>query len=112
MLISTPLYSPQPFRVLVRLHFVEKMESVSPEITEEVQELKSQGNTAYSSGDYAQAIQYFTQALQLDPSNGTLYCNRSMAHSSLLQWEDALFDAKMVIFYHTSSSLSVMADMS
>lgn len=84
------------------------MESVSsPEIAEEVQELKSQGNAAYSSGDYAQAIQYFTQALQLDPSNGTLYCNRSMAHSSLLQWEDALFDAKMVSYHPLSPSLSL-----
>jgi tetratricopeptide (TPR) repeat protein len=73
------------------------METLSSEVTEVVQELKSKGNTAYGSGDYVEAIKYFTEALQLDNTNGTLYCNRSMAYSSLLQWEDALSDAKMVI---------------
>jgi stress-induced-phosphoprotein 1 len=72
-------------------------QTASSEVTEEVQELKSKGNTAYGAGNYAEAIQYFTQAIHLDGTNGTLFCNRSMAHSSLLQWEDALSDAKMAV---------------
>lgn len=77
------------------------------DLTEQVQELKARGNEAYTNGDYQNAIIYFTKAIELDNKNETLYCNRSMAHSSLLQWEDAVQDAKMVkldfsIFFNVS----------
>ena len=61
------------------------------------EELKSKGNQAFSSGDYAQAIAYFTDAISIDPSNHILYSNRSASYASLRNYEAALEDAIKLI---------------
>jgi tetratricopeptide (TPR) repeat protein len=66
------------------------------ELSAQVQELKSRGNSEYSAGNYREAIDLFSQAILLDNKNEILYCNRSMAYSSLEQWKDALHDAQIV----------------
>lgn len=60
-------------------------------------ELKAKGNAAFSSGNFAEAIIFFTEAIQLDPSNHVLYSNRSAAEASLKQYDKALEDAKKVV---------------
>ncbi|KAL9250817.1 Hsp70-Hsp90 organizing protein 2-like protein [Drosera capensis] len=56
-------------------------------------DFKSKGNAAFAAGDYAAAIAYFTDAINLSPTNHVLYSNRSAAHASLGQYSDALTDA-------------------
>lgn len=59
-------------------------------------DLKQKGNAEFSAGNFVQAIQYFSDAIVLEPVNEVLYCNRSMAHASLENWEQSATDAKTV----------------
>ncbi|KAL1190866.1 Hsp70-Hsp90 organizing protein 3 [Cardamine amara subsp. amara] len=61
------------------------------------EEEKSKGNAAFSSGDYATAINHFTEAINLSPTNHVLYSNRSAAYASLHRYKKALSDAKKTI---------------
>lgn len=61
------------------------------------EELKAQGNKAFSSGDYSAAVDLFSQAIQMDPSNHVLYSNRSAAYCSLKNYQQALDDAEKAI---------------
>ncbi|KAJ2653595.1 Hsp90 cochaperone [Coemansia sp. RSA 1250] len=60
-------------------------------------DLKTQGNAAFSSGNHEEAVKLFTQAIELDPTNHVLYSNRSAALSSLKKYDDALKDAEKTI---------------
>ncbi|KAK4156170.1 hypothetical protein C8A00DRAFT_30983 [Chaetomidium leptoderma] len=57
-------------------------------------ELKALGNKAIAAKDFDEAIDKFTQAIALDPSNHILYSNRSAAHASKKDWDGALSDAE------------------
>lgn len=59
--------------------------------------LKAQGNKAFQAGQFEEAIQHFTAAIDLDPSNHVLYSNRSASHASLSQYDEALTDAEQVV---------------
>ena len=52
-----------------------------------------QSNTACQNGDFPQAIQLYSEAIQLDPANHILYSNRSAAHIKLGQFSKALQDS-------------------
>ena len=56
-------------------------------------DLKTQGNAAFSSGDYENAIKLFTQAIELDTTNHVLYSNRSAAFANQKNYKMALQDA-------------------
>lgn len=59
--------------------------------------LKSQGNAAFAAGQYKQAIEQFTSALNLDPNNAILFSNRSAAYAGARQWTAALEDAQRAV---------------
>lgn len=59
-------------------------------------ELKNQGNKAFQAKDYDTAIDLFTKAIELDPSNFVLWSNRSAAKAGKRQWAAALEDAEQV----------------
>ena len=61
-----------------------------------VEELKTRGNKAFSAKSYDEAINLFSQALSIDPSNHVLYSNRSASHAGKRQWNAALEDAEKV----------------
>lgn len=61
------------------------------------QYLKEEGNTAYEMGKYEEAIRMFTEAIDLDAENKTLYCNRSMAYAALSNWIKSAADARKAI---------------
>ncbi|AAZ11407.1 stress-induced protein sti1, putative [Trypanosoma equiperdum] len=60
-------------------------------------ELKNKGNQEFSSGRYREAAEFFSQAINLDPSNHVLYSNRSACFASLHQYAQALSDAEKCV---------------
>lgn len=67
---------------------------VSPEAKKRAAESKSRGDEAFKRNDYHTAIDSYTQAIDLNPSDGTLHSNRSLCWMKLGQAEQALADAK------------------
>ncbi|KAK5651523.1 hypothetical protein OQA88_11977 [Cercophora sp. LCS_1] len=57
-------------------------------------ELKALGNKAIAAKNFDEAIDKFTQAIAIDPSNHILYSNRSATYASKKDWENALKDAE------------------
>ncbi|PON46106.1 N-terminal acetyltransferase A, auxiliary subunit [Parasponia andersonii] len=67
---------------------------VTPEAKKKAAEAKSRGEEAFKRKEYDIAVDAYTQAIDLDPSDGTLYSNRSLCWLRLGQAEQALIDAK------------------
>ncbi|KAJ3405438.1 Hsp90 cochaperone [Chytridiales sp. JEL 0842] len=67
-----------------------------------VDELKSQGNKAFSSGDFDAAIDLFSKAIELDSSNHVLFSNRSAAYASKRDYIKALEDAEKTVSINSS----------
>eukprot|EP00029_Vermamoeba_vermiformis_P007801 TRINITY_DN3475_c0_g1_i1.p1 TRINITY_DN3475_c0_g1~~TRINITY_DN3475_c0_g1_i1.p1 ORF type:complete len:452 (-),score=92.98 TRINITY_DN3475_c0_g1_i1:105-1460(-) len=65
--------------------------------TTQVNDLKNKGNTCFQSGNYEEAIQHFSAAIALDPTNHILYSNRSGSYASLKNYIKALEDADRTI---------------
>ncbi|KAK3694489.1 hypothetical protein B0T22DRAFT_452619 [Podospora appendiculata] len=59
-----------------------------------VDELKALGNKAIAAKNFDEAIEKFTQAIELAPDNHILYSNRSAAYASKKEWDNALKDAE------------------
>lgn len=55
--------------------------------------LKAEGNKLFAEKKFAESIEKFSQAIELDPSNHVLYSNRSGAYASLRDYAKALADA-------------------
>ena len=62
-----------------------------------VDQLKSQGNAALQAEKYADAVKFYTEAIELDPSNHILYSNRSAAYAKTGDFEQSLKDAEQTI---------------
>ncbi|CCW68479.1 unnamed protein product [Phytomonas sp. Hart1] len=60
-------------------------------------ELKTKGNKEFSSGNYIEAINHFSKAIQLDSSNHVLFSNRSACYAALHRYKEALDDADACI---------------
>lgn len=67
---------------------------VSPEAKKKAAEAKSRGDDAFNTKDFHTAVDAYTQAIDLDPTDGTLFSNRSLCWIRLGQAEHALADAK------------------
>ncbi|KAL7747249.1 Hsp90 cochaperone [Sorochytrium milnesiophthora] len=61
------------------------------------EELKAQGNKAFSSGNFTEAVELFSKAIEGDASNHVLYSNRSAAYASLKDFDHALADARKTV---------------
>ncbi|KAL8703125.1 MAG: hypothetical protein Q9201_003684 [Fulgogasparrea decipioides] len=55
--------------------------------------LKAEGNKAFAAKDFDEAIDKFSQAIEIEPTNHVLYSNRSGAYASLKNFDKALEDA-------------------
>jgi len=55
--------------------------------------LKAEGNKAFTEKRFQDAVDKFSQAIELDPSNHVLYSNRSGAYASLKDYDHAYEDA-------------------
>jgi stress-induced-phosphoprotein 1 len=61
------------------------------------EELKARGNQAFAEKRYDQAISLYTDALEIDGSNHTLYSNRSGAYCATQRYRQAEADARKAI---------------
>eukprot|EP01029_Cantina_marsupialis_P028176 TRINITY_DN775821_c0_g1_i1.p1 TRINITY_DN775821_c0_g1~~TRINITY_DN775821_c0_g1_i1.p1 ORF type:complete len:421 (-),score=155.05 TRINITY_DN775821_c0_g1_i1:145-1407(-) len=59
--------------------------------------MKTEGNEAFKVGKYDEAINKYTQAIELDPDNHALYSNRSASYLKKGFYGTALDDAEMCI---------------
>ena len=53
-------------------------------------DLYNQGNTHKSEGEYDEAIEDFTRAIELDPEYVNAYCNRGYSYHELEEYEEAI----------------------
>uniref|UniRef100_A0ACD5XAH1 Uncharacterized protein n=1 Tax=Avena sativa TaxID=4498 RepID=A0ACD5XAH1_AVESA len=60
-------------------------------------QLKSYGEKAVQRKDYDGAAMFYTEAIELDPTDATLYSNRSLCHLEMTEAEKALQDANTCI---------------
>jgi len=60
-------------------------------------ELKEKGNEAVRQGNWSEAITFFSQAIDIDPTNEVLYSNRALAYTALKQYAHALGDANKAV---------------
>ena len=60
-------------------------------------EAKAQGDQAFQKQDFAGAIQFYTQALSLDPDNAKILSNRSAAYLKASEKSKALHDAQKCV---------------
>ncbi|KAL0719936.1 hypothetical protein Bca4012_069260 [Brassica carinata] len=67
---------------------------VSPEAKAKAAEAKARGQDAFHRKDFQMAIDAYTQAIDFDPTDHTLFSNRSICWLRLGQAEHALSDAK------------------
>lgn len=70
---------------------------VSNENKKKAEELKDLGNEQFVSKKWNEAINNYTEALNLDPYNVVIYSNRSAAYIQLKQYDLALYDAEKCI---------------
>lgn len=56
-----------------------------------------QGDSAYASGNYEEALQLYSQILELDAEKDEIYNNRGMAYLNLKQYDQALADFSRAI---------------
>ncbi len=73
------------------------METIAVTNDSEAEKLKELGNDAYNRKDYALALQFFNQALTLDPNNHKYLTNRSLCYATLGQWVNSAKDARTAI---------------
>ncbi|KAI8445388.1 small glutamine-rich tetratricopeptide repeat-containing protein A [Phakopsora pachyrhizi] len=72
----------------------EKLSSTPSETTrKEADALKSDGNLLLSQKKFSEAIEKYTKAIQLDPTNPVYYSNRAAAQSQLGAHDEAIEDA-------------------
>lgn len=60
-------------------------------------ELKECGNNSVKEGRFEEAVLHYTQAIKLEPTNFSLYSNRSYAFLKMRQYYHAMEDAKETI---------------
>lgn len=61
------------------------------------QQLKDEGNASLSAGKNHEAIDKYTEGIELDPENHVLYSNRSAAYAKLENYTKALEDAEKTV---------------
>jgi tetratricopeptide (TPR) repeat protein len=66
-------------------------------LVEEAEKAKEDGNKAFAKGDFLLAVEHFTLAINLDPTNHVYHANRSAALLKMCRLEDALEDADRAI---------------
>ncbi|KNA09872.1 hypothetical protein SOVF_149590 isoform B [Spinacia oleracea] len=72
------------------------MESESS-IVSRAEELKSSANEAFKAHKYSQAIDLYSQAIELNDQNAVYWANRAFAHTKLEEYGSAIHDATKAV---------------
>ena len=64
---------------------------------DQAEEFKNQGNTEFRNKNFQKAIDLYTQAIELNPSNHVYYSNRSGSFAGLEDFESSLKDAEKAL---------------
>ncbi|KAH9948541.1 phosphoprotein phosphatase [Amylocystis lapponica] len=91
--LSTPATSPPPSPVLAKLN----LRDVSEAEKKEAANIKAQANKAFTSHDFNKAAELYSAAIDLNPSDATLWCNRAYTRIKLEEHGYGLSDASMAI---------------
>ncbi|XP_017768496.1 PREDICTED: serine/threonine-protein phosphatase 5 [Nicrophorus vespilloides] len=75
----------------------EQNQELSVEKVEEAEKIKNVANEYFKKQDYQEAINYYTQAIEINPRNAIYYGNRSYAYLRTEFYGYALADASMAI---------------
>ncbi|KAL3537806.1 hypothetical protein ACH5RR_001172 [Cinchona calisaya] len=70
------------------------MPTVTPEAKKKATEAKARGDEAFKTKNFSMAVDAYTQAIDLDPTDATLFSNRSLCWIRLGQADHALSDAR------------------
>lgn len=62
--------------------------------SEDATALKTKGNAAFAGHDWLQAVDYYSQAINLNDQDPSFYCNRAQVNFKL-----AVFDPNFCIFF-------------
>lgn len=60
-------------------------------------ELKAKGNAALQAENFTEAVKFYSEAIEIDPTNHILYSNRSAAYAKTNEYANALKDADKTI---------------
>ena len=66
-------------------------------MSEQAERYKSQGNAALQAGQYPEAIELYSKAIALEPSNHVYFSNRAATYAALKRWREALDDSHEVV---------------
>lgn len=66
-------------------------------MAETVADLKVSGNELFKAGKFSEAVEKYSRGLEIEPDNHLLFSNRSLAHCSAGNYENAINDAKKCI---------------
>ena len=69
----------------------------SAEDKKKAEEFKTKGNTFVKEQKYAEAIEAYTKAIELDKNSPVYYCNRAAAYTNSEKFHEALDDCKRAI---------------
>ncbi|KNC46902.1 RNA polymerase II-associated protein 3 [Thecamonas trahens ATCC 50062] len=61
------------------------------------EEVKAEGNKAFAAGKYANAVELYSQAMDLDPTNAVYPANRAMAHLKMKDYKATIRDCSRSI---------------
>jgi len=61
------------------------------------EEARNEGNEEYKRGNYKEAVNYYSQAIELAPENVAYYSNRAAAYVMLNKWSEALADCEKAL---------------
>nr|XP_023017126.1 small glutamine-rich tetratricopeptide repeat-containing protein alpha [Leptinotarsa decemlineata] len=70
---------------------------VTEEAAKEAEESKNKGNAYMKNSSYNEALEEYTRAIQLNPTNAVYYCNRAAAYSRLEKHLEAIKDCQIAI---------------
>ncbi|PGG97861.1 hypothetical protein GX51_07103 [Blastomyces parvus] len=65
----------------------------NPDEIRAAEDFKTQGNASFSKGEYQEAVDFYAQAINIDPSNPVFYMNKATAYYRLGKYAQAAEDA-------------------
>jgi DnaJ family protein C protein 7 len=70
-------------------------------MVQKLERMKQEGNAAFKAGRYQEAIDLYSQAVEVDPSNkntnSKIYQNRALCHTRQKSWRQAIADAEKAL---------------